>query len=85
MEVSEGSHKELLDLHSGLQMTQRVLLQTLRRHGLAPFDPTAEAAKFDPNKHEAMFQAPQSDKEDGSVFHTQQKGYMLNGRVLRVR
>lgn len=83
-ETSEESHKDLLNLHSGLQMTQRVLMQTLRRHGLVSYDPTAEGASFDPNKHEAMFQAPQNDKVDGSVFHTQQKGYMLNGRVLRV-
>ena len=83
-ETTEGSDKDLLNLHSGLQMTQRVLMQTLRRHGLVSYDPTSEGASFDPNKHEAMFQAPQSDKADGSVFHTQQKGYMLNGRVLRV-
>jgi len=47
------------------------------------FDPSTEAEKFDPNRHEAVFQAPQPGKEDGTVFHTQQKGYSLNGRVLR--
>jgi hypothetical protein len=35
--------------------------------------------------HEAVFQTPMPDKEDGTVFHTQSKGFMLNGRVLRVR
>ena len=80
----ERLHKDLQNLHSGLQMTQQVLLQTLRRHGLEPFDPAEAAESFDPNKHEAMFQAPQDGKKDGSVFHTQQKGYVLNGRILRV-
>ena len=59
-------------------------MQTLKKHGLERFDPSVEGDKFDPNKHEAVFQAPMKDKEDGSVFHTQQKGFLLNGRVLRV-
>jgi molecular chaperone GrpE len=60
-----------------------MLMTTVEKHGLTRFDPAIESEKFDPNKHEAVFQAPQPDKEDGIVFHTQQKGYSLNGRVLR--
>jgi molecular chaperone GrpE len=59
------------------------MLSTLEKHGLVRFDPSVNGEKFDPNKHEATFMAPQPDKEDGIVFHTQQKGYSLNGRVLR--
>jgi molecular chaperone GrpE len=64
-------------------MTESILMSTLKKHGLERFDPAAENEKFDPNSHEAVFQAPQPDKEDGTVFHTQQKGFLLNGRVLR--
>jgi molecular chaperone GrpE len=64
-------------------MTEGILMTTLKKHGLERFDPTPEAEKFDPNTHEAVFMAPQPDKEDGTVFHTQQKGFKLNGRVLR--
>jgi molecular chaperone GrpE len=64
-------------------MTETILMQTLKKHGLERFDPAEAAEKFDPNVHEAVFQTPQPDKEDGTVFHTQQKGFMLNGRVLR--
>ena len=44
-------------------MTETILMQTLKKHGLERFDPSVEGEKFDPNKHEAVFQAPQQDKE----------------------
>jgi len=78
-----GANQDLLNLHSGLKMTEKILLQTLSKHGLERVDPSEGAEKFDPNKHEAVFQAPQPGKEDGTVFHTQQKGFTLNGRVIR--
>ncbi|KAL9054286.1 MAG: hypothetical protein Q9162_004244 [Coniocarpon cinnabarinum] len=80
---ADDRYKELRELHGGLQMTSSVLLNTLRRHGIERFDPSENGDTFDPNLHEATFQAPQPGKEDGTVFHTVQKGFMLNGRVLR--
>lgn len=76
-------NNDLVTLHDGLKMTDNILLQTLKKHGLERFDPSIEKEKFNPNIHEAVFQTPQPDKEDGTVFHTQQKGFTLNGRVLR--
>jgi molecular chaperone GrpE len=64
-------------------MTDSILIGTLKKHGLERFDPSDAGEKFNPNVHEAVFQAPQPDKEDGICFHTQQKGFLLNGRVLR--
>lgn len=80
----EGANKDLISLHSGLKMTETVLMNTLKKHGLERFDPSEGKEKFDPNLHEATFMTPQPDKEDGTVFFTQQKGFSLNGRVLRV-
>lgn len=71
----------LTALFSGVQMTRSELLKTLSRHGVVEFDPTGE--KFDPNVHEAMFQAPIPGKEAGTVFETQKSGFMLKGRTLR--
>jgi molecular chaperone GrpE len=79
----EAIHKDLVNLHQGLQLTESMLMSTVEKHGLTRFDPAVAGEKFDPNMHEAVFQAPQPGKEDGLVFHTQQKGYSLNGRVLR--
>ncbi len=80
-EGDDGVKKDLKTLYDGLKMTDAVFMQTLGKHGLERFDPMRQ--KFDPNVHEATFMTPQPDKEDGTVFHTQQKGWMLNGRVLR--
>jgi GrpE len=44
-------------------------------------DPMGE--RFDPNVHEATFEMAFPGKEPGTVFHVEQKGYLLNGRVLR--
>lgn len=77
-------NEDLKQLHDGLRMTEKIMMQTLKKHGLERFDPSVEGEKFNPNVHEATFQTPQPDKENGTVFYTQQKGYMLNGRVLRV-
>ncbi|GJN84828.1 GrpE nucleotide exchange factor [Purpureocillium lilacinum] len=74
-------NQDLVNLYDGLKMTESILLQTLAKHGLERLDPDGE--KFNPNEHEATFMAPQPDKENNTVFHIQQKGFKLNGRVLR--
>ena len=84
------SNKDLLDLVDGLKMTQNILMNTLQKHGLQRFDPSApteegKTQKFDPNLHEATFMAKAEGKEDGDIMYTQSKGFMLNGRVIRVR
>ncbi|KAE8147743.1 GrpE-domain-containing protein [Aspergillus avenaceus] len=81
-------HKDIKDLVSGLKMTQNILMNALKKHGLERFDPSdpaedGSAQKFDPNRHEATFMAPSPDKQDGDVMYTQSKGFTLNGRVLR--
>jgi molecular chaperone GrpE len=73
--------QDLVNLHEGLKMTENILMQTLKNHGLERFDPHGEP--FNPNEHEATFMTPMADKEHNTVFHTQQKGFRLNGRVLR--
>ncbi|KAF7559877.1 hypothetical protein G7046_g4269 [Stylonectria norvegica] len=73
--------QDLVNLYDGLKMTEDILMSTLKKHGLERVDP--EGIKFNPNEHEATFMTPQPDKEDNTVFHVQQKGFKLNGRVLR--
>ncbi|KAF7592991.1 Mitochondrial matrix cochaperone [Aspergillus hancockii] len=85
---NEPEHKDIKDLVSGLKMTQNILMNTLQKHGLERFDPSAPAEdgttqKFDPNRHEATFMAKAEGKENGDIMYTQSKGFTLNGRVLR--
>lgn len=80
-EQLKGDNKDLIGFHEGIKMTENIFLQTLAKHGLERVSP--EGDKFNPNEHEATFMTPQPDKEDNTVFHVQQKGFKLNGRVLR--
>lgn len=79
----EDSNTDLANLYDGLKMTETILMQTLKKHGLERFDPSEQAERFDPNLHEATFMTKMEGKEDGTVFMTQQKGFLLNGRVVR--
>ncbi len=72
-----------MGLYDGLKMTESILLQTLKKNGLERFDPSEQQERFNPNLHEATFQTAVEGKEDGTVFLTQQKGFSLNGRVIR--
>ncbi|KAK1143486.1 GrpE, mitochondrial [Aspergillus melleus] len=81
-------NKDLNELVTGLKMTQNIMMNTLKKHGLERFDPDeptedGKAQKFDPNRHEATFMAKAEGKENGDIMYTQSKGFILNGRVLR--
>ena len=65
-------NKDLVSLHEGVSLTKKELDKVLKRHGVVAFDPTGE--QFDPNKHEALFQAPVPGKEPGSVLECQEIG-----------
>lgn len=71
----------LQELYTGVEMTHRLLLQTLFKYHVKPFDPTGDM--FDPNRHEALYQAPIPGKEPGQVIDCQKIGYTIKDRVLR--
>ena len=68
-------------LREGSEATCKLLKTTLERFGIAEVDPEGEP--FDPELHEAMSMMPAPDAEPGSVVQVIQKGYALNGRLLR--
>lgn len=73
--------EELKTLKEGVEMTANVFKKTLNKHGVEEINPAGE--KFDPNVHEALFEMADPSKEPGTVFHVEQLGYTLNGRVIR--
>lgn len=76
------THQQYLqELYTGVEITHRQLVQTLFKYHVKPFDPTGD--KFDPNLHEALYQAPIPGKEPGTVIDCQKVGYMIKDRVLR--
>ncbi len=68
-------------LLEGSQATLKMLASTLARFGIEEIDPEGEP--FNPEFHEAMTMQPAPDAEPGSVLNVVQKGYTLNGRLLR--
>ena len=77
----KSAQEYLTELHQGVEMTHRLLLSTLFKYHVKSFDPTGE--KFDPNRHEALYQAPIPGKEPGTVLECQKTGYMIKDRLLR--
>ncbi|MDX1518225.1 MAG: nucleotide exchange factor GrpE [Woeseiaceae bacterium] len=68
-------------LLAGKAATLKLLATTLERFGVEEIDPVGEP--FDPERHEAMTMQPSDTAEPGSVLSVVQKGYLLNGRLLR--
>lgn len=68
-------------LREGSEATCKLLKTTLERFGISEVDPEGEP--FDPEMHEAMSVMPAPNAEPGSVVQVVQKGYALNGRLLR--
>lgn len=68
-------------LKDGLELTFKQLLKVAGDNGLTQIDPTGET--FNPDHHQAISQADALDAAPGSVVQVFQKGYVLNGRLLR--
>lgn len=77
----KSASAHLTELYHGVEITQRQLMQTLFKYHVKPFDPTGDV--FDPNKHEALYQAPVAGKKSGTVIDCQKTGYMIKDRILR--
>ena len=68
-------------LQQGSEATLKLLCTALERFGISVVDPEGEP--FNPEWHEAISMQPAADAEAGSVLQVIQKGYSLNGRLLR--
>jgi molecular chaperone GrpE len=73
-----SAHEALID---GVAMVREELHSRLQSAGVESFDPTGE--KFDPRTCEALSTQPDEGTDSGVVLETVEKGYRLNGQVLR--
>ena len=65
----------------GIELTRKGFMDVLVKYGVQPVDPLGEP--FDPETAQAMSLVEQPDTEPNSVIAVMQKGYTLNGRLLR--
>lgn len=77
-----GSKNEACkDTIMGVEMTKKLLLDAVKKHGLEPVGAVGEA--FNPEFHEAIAQAEDPEIPAGHIISVMQKGYKLKNRLLR--
>lgn len=75
---ADGAMKSLIE---GIEMTEREMQRLLAKHGVKPIE--AEGQKFDPHRHQAMFEVPDPTRPEGTVVQVVQAGFAIGDRVLR--
>jgi molecular chaperone GrpE len=73
------SSKALIE---GIELTMRELLNVFKKHGMEVVSPKL-GDKFDPQIHEAMFEAPVPNTVSGEIIQVSAEGFMLHDRLLR--
>ncbi len=68
-------------MKEGLDMTLKMLMSSIGKFGLEQINPEGEA--FNPEWHEAISMLPAEGVEPNQVLNVVQKGYLINGRLLR--
>lgn len=80
-EARDSSDATTKSLIEGIEMTEREMQRLLAKHGVKPIE--AEGQKFDPHKHQAMFEVPDPSRPEGTVVQVVQAGFAIGDRVLR--
>ena len=81
MALAAAENASVESLLEGSEATLKLLGSTMQRFGIEEVDPEGEP--FDPEWHEAISVQPSDAAEPGTVLTVVQKGYALNGRLLR--
>ena len=69
-------------LIEGVELTMRELLNVFIKHGIQPISPQV-GDRFDPQLHQAMFEAPLPGTKAGDIIQVSAEGFMLHDRLLR--
>ncbi len=84
MELGVSSIEESVDnptLKEGMELTLKLFRDVLEKYGIEQVE--TDGQKFDPEKHEAVSMQEKDDSESGEIISVFQKGYTLNGRLIR--
>ena len=81
MAVANEEDEKVKNICVGVQMVRDQFFETLKQNGLEVIE--TEGKDFDPKFHEAISQKEEEGVESGKVLQEVQKGYVLNGRVVR--
>lgn len=81
MSSADRDNEALAPILEGIDLTYKSFIDTLAKFQVEQVDPMGEP--FDPQFHQAMTMVPNPDMEPNTVMDVMQKGYTLNGRLLR--
>ncbi len=80
--VTDEQKQQAAALLEGVELTLRELLSVLTKHGIAPIVPEIGEV-FDPQIHQAMFEAPVAGTKAGQIIQVMAEGFLLHDRLLR--
>ena len=80
--ASEEQREAMGAVLEGVELTMRELASVFRKHGIQTISPQ-KGDKFDPQRHEAMFEAPAPGTVQGEIIEVMAEGFMLHDRLLR--
>lgn len=80
--VSDTMRESDSEFIDGLELTRRNLLSAFEKNQIKVVDP-AMGDRFDPNRHQAMFEQPTNEAQPGSVASTMQVGFTFADRLIR--
>lgn len=81
MEIAAQGSAEMKAIHEGMELTHKLLLETLEKNGVKQLDPVGEP--FNPEEMEAVSMQPANEVDSNTVLSVVQKGYLLNDRLVR--
>jgi molecular chaperone GrpE len=81
IDIQSDNADAVTKMYEGLVLTLKQLDSIFEKFALVTLEPEGE--KFDPEQHQAMTMVESQDVEPNHVVEVVQKGYLLNGRVLR--
>lgn len=80
--VTEEQRDQAKATFEGVELTLRELLTVFKKHGIEPIEPEV-GDRFDPQTHQAMFEAPMPGTKAGDIIQVAASGFMLHDRLLR--
>ncbi|MCU0900573.1 MAG: nucleotide exchange factor GrpE [Cypionkella sp.] len=80
--ATDDTRTQAAALIEGVELTLRELTNVMTKHGVTPISP-APGDAFDPQLHEAMFEAPVPGTKAGQIIQVMTEGFMLHDRLLR--
>ena len=80
--ANEETRAQAAALIEGLELTLRELVKVLNKHGVSEINP-AIGDQFDPQLHQAMFEAPVPGTKAGQIIQVMGEGFLLHDRLLR--